>query len=164
MLDKHMTDRKWHEMLPLVGRHGPDRFSIPSEVTSLLEARLSELKGFVAGLTVMDLAEIWAERFAHPNIRATTPAALGADDQLMVSKSAVILRSDDENSAWAYWVHNGLDEHRLSLADPLWFENVMRAGSFTAAQSCHWGPEVLSWELTRSWLEELIDVGLVGLA
>lgn len=164
VLEKHMTDHSWHEMLPLAGRPGTERFAIPSDIETLLAARLSELKAFVAGLTAMDLAQIWAAQFAHPSPPTATSVAVAADDQLLVSKSAVILRSEDDEPAGTYWVHNGTTECKLLFADPGWFENVMRAGSFTAVQSCHWGAEQLSWDMTRSWLEELIEVGLVGFA
>jgi ribosomal protein L16 Arg81 hydroxylase len=164
MLDRHMTDHRWHEMLPLVGGQGPDPLSIPPDVAALLAARLGELKDFVAGLTVMDLAQVWAEQFAHRGTRSPAPIAVTAGDQLLVSRNAVVLRSDGGDPSGTYWVHNGTAECKLSLADPRWFENVMRTGSFTAGQSCHWGSEPLSWEMTRSWLEELIYAGLVGFA
>jgi hypothetical protein len=162
MLEKHMTDGKWHEILPLAGRAGTDRFAIPPDVEATFTARLNDLKDFVAGLTSMDLAYIWAERFAHPRVAPAAPAVLTADDRLVISKNAVVFRADHNDRVGAYWVHNGRTEYRLSLADPTWFENVMGAGSFTAAQSCHWGAEQISWEMTRSWLEELIELGLVG--
>jgi ribosomal protein L16 Arg81 hydroxylase len=161
MLDKHMTMNQWHEMLPLVAASETDRFSVPSDLEALFATRLSELKDFVAGLTVMDLAQIWAERFVHPSTVRSLPAIVAADEQLLVSKNAVVLRSNDRDSSSTYWVHNGLTECKLSLSDPAWFENVMRAGSFTALQTCQWGSERLAWETAKSWLEELIDVGLV---
>lgn len=164
LLEKHLTDTRWHEMLPLVGRPATESFSIPPDIEQLLLTRLSELKDFVAGLTPMDLAQIWAAQFAHPATPSAPPVAVAAHDQLLVSKNTVILRSHDDAPAGAYWVHNGATECKLVLADPGWFENVMRAGSFTAAQSCHWGAEQLSWDMTKSWLEELIEVGLVGFA
>jgi ribosomal protein L16 Arg81 hydroxylase len=161
ILDKHLTMNKWHEMLPLIDRSRTDPLSAPSDLVALFGARLGELKDFIAGLTVTDLAQIWAERFVHPSTDPAQRAVVAADDQLLVNTNAVVLRSNDRDTAGAYWVHNGQVECKLSLSDSGWFESIMRVGSFTAAHACHWGAERLSWETAKSWLEELIDVGLV---
>lgn len=161
MLDKHMSMGVWHDILPLIGPSDTDRLSIPTALETLFAERLSELKHFVAGLTVMDLAHIWAERFAHANIVGVQAGAIAEDQQLVVSKNTMVFRTNDE-SATDYWVHNGLTECKLSLADPTWFERVMHAGSFTAFQARHWGSQQLSWDTAKCWLEELLDVGVLS--
>jgi cupin superfamily protein len=164
ILDKHLTDHQWHEMLPPIGRSITDQLAIPPDIESLLAARLNDLRDFVASLTVIDLAHIWAARFVYPRTGVTMRSEVTIDDQLRVSKNAIVLRSNDTDPEGTYWIHNGRTECKLSLADPTWFESVMQAGSFTASESCCWGSEMLPWDTAKSWLEELISVELVSFA
>ncbi|HZU97529.1 MAG TPA: cupin domain-containing protein [Planctomycetota bacterium] len=168
-LERGLAERlEWRRPVPIGLAKEAPRTGLPQEVERVLEQRLADLRAYVNGITVQDLARSWHAQVAVPrpvSLEALTAAeAPLAPDQRIhrdLSRRVSCLEHPREEKVFLYVDGEEID---LPLAARPFMDALLARESFVAGEACAWvaeGEEPFDWEDVKGILEILLTRGFL---
>jgi ribosomal protein L16 Arg81 hydroxylase len=168
LVEEHFAPEPAWRNLPVVLRsESPD--SLPPPVREYLRARCDELRRYAAALDPdgIEIDRCWKKLVAQyqgtgPVTSETAP--LLPDDQLALSthQPQGFAASRDGDSKNVFYIHAGTTEVCLDAPDLVLFARALvRQRTFAAASATAWAGAEMSWDQTRTLLEQLLAVGIL---
>jgi ribosomal protein L16 Arg81 hydroxylase len=167
MEDHFAAESAWRNLPVVLRSESPD--SLPPPVREYLRARCDELRRFAAALDPdgVEIHSCWKKLVArYQGASRGTPdmAPLRPDDQLALStrQPQAFAASRDGEPKNLFYIHAGNTE--VCLDDPdlvLFAKTLVRQHTFAAASAAAWAGAEMSWDQTRTLLEQLLAAGIL---
>jgi len=167
MEDHFAPEGAWRNLPVVLRSESPD--SLPPPVREYLRARCDELRRFAAALDPdgIEVHRCWKKLVAqYQGTGAVTPEAapLLPDDQLALSthQAQGFAASRDGDAKNVFYIHAGTTEVCFDEPDLVLFARALAGQrTFAAASAAAWVGAEMSWEQTRTLLEQLLAVGVL---